>query len=168
MTGRLGGDEGGVATIEFALLSVLFFAVISAVLDIGLWFQQRLRIDAAVEQGAMIAFNSRMSVDADAIRSFVASAAKLSAAPTVTVGCNGGTTPASCVNGGRSYVCLSGAGSAAVYAPSAGGLDQPCPGGGLSGYYMTIRAVATAGTIVVPASLLGSMTQTRTAVVRLE
>ena len=34
---RLRREERGVATIEFGLLSVLFFAVISGALDIGIW-----------------------------------------------------------------------------------------------------------------------------------
>lgn len=166
---RLGSDERGVATIEFALLSILFFAVMSAGLDIGLWQQQRLRIDSAVEQGAMIAFNSRSAIDATAIKTFVTSQAQLTAAPTVTVGCNGGTTAASCTNSSRSYVCISGIGSAAAFTVNSDGLNKACPDGSISGYYMTIKAVATANTVVVPASVLGgTMTQTRIAVVRLE
>ena len=51
------------ATVEFALLSVLFFFVMIAGLDIGMWYQQRLRLDSAVEHGSMVAFNSRSSVD---------------------------------------------------------------------------------------------------------
>ena len=165
--GRLRSDQRGVATIEFALLSVLFFGVMSGALDVGMWYQQRLRIDNAIEQAAMIAFNQRSAVDAAAIKTFVGSAAKLAAAPTVTVGCNGATTTTSCVNSSRTYACVSGVGAAATYTTAA--LNSSCADGSLAGYYMTIKVVATSGTVVVPASALGgSMTQTRTAVVRLE
>jgi len=162
---RLRDDRRGVATIEFALLSVLFFFVMTAGLDIAMWYQQRLRLDSAVEQGAMIAFNSRASVDQAAIRTYVAAAAKLSAAPTVTVGCNGGS--ANCVNSARTCACLGGGTPTPSYTVAA--CNASCADGSLAGYYMTITAVATSDTMLVPAAMLGgAMTQTRSAVVRLQ
>jgi len=120
---RLAREERGMATVEFALLSVLFFFVMTAGLDIGMWYQQRLRVDSAVEQGSMIAFASRASVDQSAVATYVAAAA----------------------------------------------LNAACADGSLAGYYMTIKAVATSNTMLVPAAMLGgSMVQTRSAVVRLE
>jgi len=158
---RLARDERGVATIELALLSVLFFFVMTAGLDLGMWYQQRLRLDSAVEQGSMIAFNSRASVDAPAITTYVRDAAKLSASPTVTITCNGAT----CVNSSRSCACISG--STPIYTAAA--CNSVCADGSLSGYYMRINAVATANTMLVPAAMLGGqMTQTRNAVVRLQ
>jgi Flp pilus assembly protein TadG len=155
-------DDRGTATIEFALLSVLFFVALSAALDIGIWYQQRLRIDAAVDQGAMIAFGSRTNVDQAAIGTFVAAAAKLSTAPAVVVGCNGGTS--NCVNSSRSCACLSG--STPTFTAAA--CNASCADGSLAGYYMTIEATATSQTVVVPTAALGSMTQKRRAVIRLE
>lgn len=158
-------DERGVATIEFALLSVLFFFVMTAGLDIAMWYHQRLRLDSAVEQGAMIAFNGRTAVDQSAIGTYVGAAAKLSTAPTVTVGCNGGTS--NCVNTSRSCACLGGTSSAPTY--TAATCNATCSDGSLAGYYMTIKATATSNTLLVPAAMLGgALTQTRTAVVRLE
>lgn len=154
-------DERGVATIEFALLSVLFFFVMTAGLDLGMWYQQRLRLDGAVEQGSMIAFNSRTSVDASAIQTYVGAAAKLAATPTVTITCNGGT----CVNSSRTCACISG--TAPTYTTAA--CNSTCADGSLSGYYMRINAVATSNPMLVPAAMLGgAMTQTRTAMVRLQ
>jgi Flp pilus assembly protein TadG len=162
---RLRDEQRGVATIEFALLSVLFFFVMTAGLDLGMWYQQRLRLDSAVEQGSMIAFNSRASVNQSAIGTYVAAAAKLSSAPTVTVGCNGGTS--NCVNGSRTCACVSGSAPAPTYTVAA--CNATCADGSLSGYYMNIKAVATASTMLVPAAMLGgNMTQTRSAVVRLQ
>jgi len=153
------------ATVEFALLSVLFFFVMTAGLDIGMWYQQRLRVDSAVEQGSMIAFASRASVDQSAVATYVAAAAKLASAPVVTVGCNGGTN--NCVNSGRTYACVSGTTPTPTYTAAA--LNAACADGSLAGYYMTIKAVATSNTMLVPAAMLGgSMVQTRSAVVRLE
>lgn len=162
---RLRADRRGVATIEFALMSVLFFFVMTAALDIAMWYQQRLRLDSAVEQGALIAFKTRTSVDQAAIGSYVASAAKLSSAPTVTVGCNGGAS--NCVNASRSCACVSGTTPTPTYTATA--CNAACADGSLAGYYMTIKAVATSSTMLVPAAMLGGgMTQTRSAVVRLE
>lgn len=162
---RLRDDRRGMATVEFALLSVLFFFVMTAGLDIGMWNQQRLRLDSAVEQGAMIAFNSRANVDQAAIRTYVAAAAKLPAAPTVTVGCNGGSS--NCVNASRPCACLSGSTPAPAYTATA--CNATCADGSLAGYYMNIRAVATSSTMLVPEAMLGgNMVQTRSAVVRLQ
>jgi Flp pilus assembly protein TadG len=155
-------DDRGTATIEFALLSVLFFVALSAALDIGIWYQQRLRIDSAVDQGAMIAFGSRTNVDQAAIGTFVAAAAKLSTAPNVVVGCNGGTS--NCANSNRSCACLSG--STPTFTAAA--CNASCADGSLAVYYMTIAATATSQTVVVPTAALGSMTQKRRAVIRLE
>lgn len=158
---RLAREERGVATIEFALLSVLFFFVMTAGLDIGMWYQQRLRLDSAVEQGSMIAFNARASVDATVITNYVGAAARLASAPTVTVTCNGGT----CANTGRTCACISG--SAPTYTVLA--CTSTCTDGSLPGYYMKINAVATSSPMLVPAAMLGgTMTQTRTALVRLQ
>lgn len=163
---RLRRDSSGVATIEFALLSVLFFGVMMAALDIGIWFQQRLRLDAAVEQGAMLAFNQRAGLDtaaATSIGNFVASAAKLKANPVVVVGCNGGTN--NCASAGRNSFCVSGSPPSVTYTQT----TNPCGDGSLPGYYMTITATATSSTVVMPATLLGgALTQTRRAVVRLQ
>lgn len=157
----LAREQRGVATIEFALLSVLFFFVMTAGLDIGMWYQQRLRLDSAVEQGGMIAFAQRASVDASAIGTYVGAAAKLSSAPTVTITCNGAT----CVNTGRTCACISG--SAPTYTAAA--CNATCADGSLAGYYLKINAVATSNTMLVPAAMLGgSMTQTRAALVRLQ
>lgn len=155
-------DGRGTATIEFALLSVFFFISLTAALDIGLWYQQRLRLDSAVDQGAMIAFGSRASVDQAAIGTFVAAAAKLSAPPTVTVGCNGGAS--NCVNTGRTCACVSGS----VPTFTAAACNAGCADGSLAGYYMTIDASAASQTIIVSSSVLGGITQKRRAVVRLQ
>ncbi|WP_374650638.1 TadE/TadG family type IV pilus assembly protein [Rhizorhabdus sp.] len=64
----LAGDQRGMATIEFALLSVLFFFVMTAGLDVAMWYHQRLRLDSAVEQGAMIAFNGRTAAPMSGLR----------------------------------------------------------------------------------------------------
>ncbi|KRB79785.1 hypothetical protein ASE00_18930 [Sphingomonas sp. Root710] len=158
---RLAREQRGVATIEFALLSVLFFFVMTAGLDIGMWYQQRLRLDSAVEQGGMIAFNSRASVDPVAIKTYVEAAAKLAAAPTVTITCNGGT----CANTGRTCACISGSGP--TYTTAA--CNATCADGSLAGYYLKVNAVATSSTMLVPAAMLGgNMTQTRNALVRLQ
>jgi Flp pilus assembly protein TadG len=157
-------DRRGTAATEFALLAVFFFFPLTAALDIGLWYQQRLRLDSAVEQGAMIAFGSRTNVNQAAIGTFVAAAAKLSTTPTVTIGCNGAVT---CVNSSRPYACMSGGPSSPVFAAAAH-LNDTCGDGSLAGYYMTIDVSAASQTIIVSSSVLGGITQKRRAVVRLE
>lgn len=162
---RLCGDQRGMATVEFALLSVLFFFVMTAGLDLGMWYQQRLRVENAIEQGAMIAFSTRTNVDQAAIGNYVAAAARLTSTPTVTVGCNGGMS--NCVNASRTCACVSGTTPTPTYTAAA--CNATCADGSLAGYYMNIKAVATSNTMLVPAAMLGgSMVQTRSAVVRLE
>jgi Flp pilus assembly protein TadG len=158
-------NRRGTAAIEFALLSAFFFLPLTAALDIGVWYQQRLRLDSAVEQGAMIAFGSRTNVDQAAIGTFVAAAAKLTTTPTVTIGCNGGTS--NCVNSGRTYACVS-AGTPNPTFTAATHLNDACADGSLAGYYMTIDVSAASQTMVVSSSVLGGITQKRRAVVRLE
>lgn len=159
---RLAADTRGTATIEFALLSVFFFVALTAVLDIGIWYQHRLRLDSAVEQGAMLAFGTRSNVDQAAIATFVAAAAKLSIAPTIKVGCNGGTS--NCVNSSRSCACVSGT----TPTFTAATCNASCADGSLAGYYLTIEASATSTPMVVSSSVLGGITQQRRALVRLE
>ncbi len=164
MMRRLVREERGVATIEFALLSVLFFFVMTAGLDIGMWYQQRLRLDSAVEQGAMIAFNSRADVNTTAVGNYIRTVAGLSTAPTVSITCNGGAC-ASESSGTRTCACISG--SAPTY--SAAACNAACADGSLAGYYMRINAVSTAQPMLVPPAMLGgTMTQTRVAMVRLQ
>ena len=163
----LRNDRSGMATVEFALLSVMFFGVMMAALDLGMWYQQRLRLDSAVEQGTMIAFNQRGTLDsaaAAAIGTFVGSAAKLSTNPTVVVGCNGGTNNCSASN--RLSYCVSGSPPNVVYTQTA---SSVCGDNSLPGYYMTISVTATSNTVIVPAAMLGgAMVQTRRAVIRLQ
>jgi hypothetical protein len=110
----------------------------------------------------MLAFGSRTSVDQAAIGTFVGAAAKLSTAPTVTVGCNGGTS--NCVNSSRTCACVSG--TTPTFTSAA--CNSSCADGSLAGYYMTIDVSASSQTILVSSSVLGGLTQKRRAVVRLE
>ena len=115
-----------------------------------------------MEQGGVVAFNQRTSVDANAIGTFVAAASQLSTAPAVTVTCNGAT----CVNSGRTSKCVGGTSGDPTFTNPIASL---CLDGSLPGYYMFIKAVATSSSVVVPiARFGGSMVQTSRSVVRLQ
>lgn len=159
-------ERGGTATIEFALVSLFLFGTISVGLDFSSYVQQKLKLGNAVEQGAMLAFNTRNSIDTNAVATYVQTAAGLSAAPSVT--CNDNQTcKIASARGSTDYRCLTSTGTIAStgYALAAA---CPSPPGGIAGYYLVITASKTFNSVIVPDSYLGGKTITQTAVVRLQ
>jgi Flp pilus assembly protein TadG len=160
---RLGRAERGVATIEFALLSMFFFAAVMVALDFGVYVQQKMKLGQVVEQGAILAFNTRDSVNATTIQTYVKAAGGLTANPTIT--CNGGTCAVAASRTSTDYRCINqttGAIETATYTAGAS-----CSSGGNAGYYLKITATKTYRAIVVPNRFLGGSTMTQSAVVRL-
>src|SRR3546814_4681003 len=74
---RLKSDDKGSATIEFAVFASMFFMVMMVALDFGMYLTYQLRLNAAVEQGSMLAFNNRNAIDAQQIDNYVAAASRL-------------------------------------------------------------------------------------------
>jgi Flp pilus assembly protein TadG len=164
---RLRRAQDGVATIEFAFLSLFFFGIMTVALDFGMYVQEKLKLGQAVEQGVILAFNIR---DGDAttfkpatIQTFVKSTAKLTALPTVT--CNNMTCVAKASRGASDYRCINQSSGAILSTAQASG--AACTGGGNAGYYLKIVATKTYRPMVVPNRWLGGTTMTQSAVVRL-
>src|SRR3546814_3666456 len=108
----------------FAVFSSMFFMVMMVALDFGMYLTYQLRLNAAVEQGSMLAFNNRNAIDAQQIDNYVAAASRLPGGTvTVDVECNGSS---SCTNTSRQCACLSADGQSFAAAASCGAV---CPSG---------------------------------------
>jgi len=158
-------QQKGSATIEFALVSLFFFGVVMVALDFGIYTQQNLKLDNAVEQAAVVAFDARASqptVNTSQISTYITST--VSGSPTVTIQCNGsatcdGSAPVSKCIGAPSAV----GGWPTFTNPSSG----TCASGATPGYYVVIRAAKTYRSVVVPDKYLNNGAMQQQAVVRL-
>lgn len=160
---RLGSEEKGNATIEFALLSVMFFAIIMVALDFGLYLTYRLRMGAAVEQASLLAFNNRTNVDTTQLTNYITAGSQLSnGTVTVDIKCNGTAT---CVNTSRQCTCLSSDGKSYTSSASCG---ATCGNGSTSGYYLKIAASYPYEAVVIPDKWLDGMTINQSSIVRLQ
>lgn len=154
-------NKRGVATIEFALVSLFMFGTIMVALDFGFNAQQRLKLGSAVEQASIIAYNQQTGSDTSVISNFIAAAAGTKAAPTVTITCNGTGT---CGDGKCS--CINSTTGAFVAAASC---NATCSGSSaVSGNYMKIVASSTYTSVIVPDKWLGGTNITSASVVRLQ
>lgn len=146
--------------MEFAFLSLFFFAGVMVALDFGLYVQQKLKLGSAVEQGVVLAYNTKVGSNTSGISTYVQSYAGTKATPTVTITCNGTST---CGDGKCS--CVTSTGGFTI----AASCNATCSGSSaISGNYMKIVAAETYQPMVVPNKLLGGTTMTQSAVVRLQ
>ncbi len=166
---RLGRDRRGVATTEFALLTVFFFFTILAALDIAGLLIARTQLGTAVAGAANAAFANRDSVNFLNIPTFVTQAAQAPAATpvTVTIGCNGGTN--NCTNGSsRTCTCLGRDGRYVAASCGATCSGSNMSAGATAGYYLTVRASYPYRPVLLPRGVLGDATVTQSATVRLQ
>ena len=159
-------QQKGSATIEFALVSLFFFGIVMVALDFGIYTQQNLKLDNAVEQAAVIAFDARAgqpAVNTAQLSTYITST--ISGSPTVTIQCNGSTT---C--GTASSKCIGAPATAGGWPtftdPTASG-GTACTSGATPGYYVVIRAAKTYRSVVVPDKYLNNGAMQQQAVVRL-
>jgi len=157
--------DRGSASVEFALASLFFFGVIVVALDFAVYAQQRLKLANAVEEGAVLAFNTRDSVNTSTIASFIK--AESGSSNTPTINCNEGVTCAAAASRtSTDYRCINSVTGAID--PSAQAAGASCGSGGNAGYYLKIVATRTFNSVIVPDRWLGGSTITQTAVVRLQ
>jgi Flp pilus assembly protein TadG len=157
--------QRGSATIEFALASVFLFGIIMVALDFGIYAQQSLKLAGAIEQGSVVAFNSRSSttVDTGTITNYVSAVA--GGTPTMAYKCNGATCSTT-----RDSKCLGALGVdgwPTFTDPSTSNGVSTCANGAIPGYYLVIRATRTYRAVVVPDRYLDGSTMQQQAVVRL-
>lgn len=164
----LRSDRRGTAAIEFAMISMFLFVVISAALDFALFVSYKQRLGQAVEMASLGAFEQRAAAQTyqSTMQNYIRTAAGLPTTSTVnvTVGCNGGTL--NCVNTNRSCVCVSGSPPSVQYTASAS-CGATCTSQATSGYFMNVRATYTYTPVLVPRRWAGG-TMTKNAVVRLQ
>lgn len=129
-------DRKGVAAIEFALWSVLITVPLLTGLDFGLYTVRKLRMNSAVEQAAIVAFQTRQTINQTVITDVVTRA--WGGGGTVDVRCNGSTT---CVNTSRPCGCISGFANRMPTFTSTT-CTATCANGTKPGYYLTVRATA--------------------------
>jgi len=154
-------DTRGNVTVEFALISLFFFAGIMVSLDFGLYVQQKLKLGSTVEQAAMIAYKAGATSNTSSISTYIQTYGGTGASATIT--CNGTST---CGDGKCSCVTTTGT---FVIAATCGTL---CTGANVntnaySGNYMKIVGQRTFNSVVVPDKYLGGSTMTQSAVVRM-
>jgi len=158
-------DRKGTAAVEFAFVSLFFFATLMVALDFGFYTQQKLKLGASVEQAAILAYNKQIGTAATptttTVRDYVQNYSGLQTAPTATVTCNGGGT-AVCGDGKCSCITSTGTFTYPVACNAA------CPTGGVAGNYLKIDAQATYHAVIVPNQYLNNSTIKQTAVVRLQ
>ncbi len=165
---RLGRDTRGVATIEFAAWSAVFFMGMLIALDFGMWRTYQLRLSSAVEQGSMMAFKNRATLngaDTDAIKAYIIAAAHVPTGDvTVQATCANGTASGACVATGRQCACISG--STPTYVAAACG--AACGDSTTAGYYLTISATVPYTPVVVANAALTGKTMADKVTVRLQ
>lgn len=159
---RLLGDARGNASIEFAFISLFFFAGIMVALDLGLYVQQKLKLGSAVEQAAIYAYVNKTGSDTSGVSGIITSVTGTAQPPTIS--CNGTST---CGDGKCSCVTSSGGFSIAATC------GATCTASGttanaISGNYLKIVATQIYRPVVVPARLLGRTSISQSAVVRLQ
>lgn len=157
---NLSRDESGVAVVEFAFWSALFFVVALVALDFGGFYIQRGQVSEAVSAVAVASFQDRENVKFSEIPLHVQNLAE-NPHLSVSTSCNG--EPANCTNLSRNCACLN---SDAGY--SARTCGDPCGGGGTAGFYLTIEANHHYTPMLVPKGVLANAPIVHTATVRLE
>ena len=159
-------NERGTATIEFALVSLFLFGTMMVALDFGFYTQQKLRLGSAVEQGAILGYNTQVASAAAAtnIGTYVSTYAGTKNTPNVGVTCNGGTAN-SAVCGDGKCSCVTSGGAFTIVASC----NAACSGSNaISGNYMKITATAVYPATIVPDRYLGGGNIVQSAVVRLQ
>lgn len=155
-------DRSGIATVEFALWSMLIFGTLLLSADFAFYTLYKQRLERAVSEASLAAFATKDEIDADKIATYVTATTGIpNGQPTVSVKCNGD----SCVNTNRTYACLSGTDGSFTPALKA---NAACSSGGLAGYYLTVSATHAFQHVVMPNPFLEGHPMTASATVRLE
>jgi Flp pilus assembly protein TadG len=168
MRHMLAADRSGVATVEFALWSTLFFMVMLAALDISQFTIARGRVAQAMSGASLAVFKSRTNVDFAALPAYLRAASGLAdpAQMTVTMGCNGGTD--NCTNAQRSCACLSRTGTLVPTASCGQSCGGDASANSQSGYYLQATASYPYRPVFLPRGLMANSVVRQTMTVRLQ
>ncbi|MEO6093681.1 MAG: TadE family protein [Novosphingobium sp.] len=165
LTTRLRNCGRGSASVEFALWTALFFAVVMVALDFGLYHLQAERADQAVGAAAVQTFQQASNAGFASIPAYVRAYAADSALG-VTTSCNG--TAGACTNVNRTCACLTSNGAFVALSCGSSCSGTGMTAGSTAGYYLTITASRNFAAIVVPRGLLNNAIISRSATVRLQ
>lgn len=162
---RLRRDEGGVATVEFALWTTLFFFVAIVAIDFGAFFIERGRMNEAVGAAAVASFSSADNVNFANLPTYVRGITGESSTA-VTTSCNG--VDNACTNFARTCACLKSDGSYVTAACGNICTGEGVTGGSTAGYYLTIKATRPYQAMMVPDSAIDNALISQAATVRLQ
>ena len=162
---RLRSCRRGSASVEFALWTALFFALVMVALDFGLFHIQSERADRAVAAAAVQSFQQGANVAFPSIPAYIQAFAG-DHGLTVTTSCNG--TAGSCTNLNRTCACLKNDATFVALACGTSCSGTGVTAGSTAGYYLTIAAERNFSAIVVPRGLLNNARISRSATVRLQ
>ena len=158
-------DTAGVAAIEFALLSALFFLAICVALDFGFLYLERSKMNEAVGGAAVNAFSSADNVNFSALPGYVRALADDQTLD-VTTSCNG--VSGNCTNLSRTCACLKTNGNYVAGTCGASCSGSNFTAGSTAGYYLTVHAAHSFQPLIVPRSVLGNAQIAQQATVRLQ
>lgn len=156
-------EQRGVATIEFALLTLCFFVVMLLALDFGTYFVQRSQIGSAVSAASLSAFGTRSNIPFTDLPAYVQKAARMPELQ-VSVRCNDSAT---CANSSRSCACLTKTGSF-IGASCGASCGSGTSAGSTAGYYLRISATTPYRAMVLPKGMLNGTSITQSVTVRVE
>jgi len=162
---RLRGDSSGVAAVEFALWSTMFFLVVSVAMDFGSFYLERGKMNEAVTAAAVSSFTTRDSVNFASLPGYVKAIAEEPAITVATL-CNG--TVNSCTNLNRTCSCLKNDGTYVANTCGSTCTGTGITAGSTAGYYLTVRATQSFQPLIVPNGMLDNASIVQQATVRLQ
>lgn len=125
-------DKRGVATVEFAIVGSILFAVLLPFLDFAIFALQKQEIEQAHSKASLFAYSTSSEINKENIEQYLRNNLDLpGATPNITISCNG---ISNCVSEPRPCACPTSVRGS--YAPQTCG--NICPDGSRSGYYLTI------------------------------
>lgn len=125
-------DKRGVATVEFAIVGSILFAVLLPFLDFAIFALQKQEIEQAHSKASLFAYSASDDINKRNIEQYLRNNLDLpGATPNITISCNG---MRNCVSEPRPCACPTSV--RGRYAPQTCG--NICPDGSRSGYYLTI------------------------------
>ncbi len=140
-------DRRGVAAVEFALWSVLILGAMVPCLDFANYLLQSDRLNGAVGQATILAYNMRSgAVNTQQLSQYVVASAGTGVAVNATVSCNGGQQSCATPPSNRVCACI-GPGKPVTFVPT-GVCGATCAGGGTSGFYLTVAGTGAYRAIV--------------------
>lgn len=125
-------DTRGLATVEFAFIASVFFAVLLPFMDFAIFALQKQEIEQAHSKASLFAYSTSDDINTRNIELYLRNNLDLPGnRPNITITCNG---MRNCVDTSRPCACP----TATRGRYAAQNCGDICPDGSRSGYYLTI------------------------------